>query len=156
MIVSRTGNQEMGRSRMRRSFILLFLFIGSFYKIYSQNNYATTISKEKLKTYLQVLASDSLEGREAGRKGQKKAAEYIASRFKEFGIKPCSDIGYYQKFHVPYDSIYKRMRTSEDSLASGFETENVIGYIEGSDLKDEYVVLSAHYDHLGYKEEDNI
>ncbi|GAA4495129.1 hypothetical protein GCM10023172_06320 [Hymenobacter ginsengisoli] len=32
-----------------------------------------------------------------------------------------------------------------------FTTENVLGYLEGSDKKDEVVVLSAHYDHLGIK-----
>ena len=31
--------------------------------------------------------------------------------------------------------------------------ENVLGYIEGSDLKEELIVITAHYDHLGKHEE---
>ena len=27
--------------------------------------------------------------------------------------------------------------------------ENVLGYIEGTDLKDELIIITAHYDHLG-------
>ncbi|WP_201981795.1 M28 family peptidase [Hymenobacter rubidus] len=33
-----------------------------------------------------------------------------------------------------------------------FTTENVLGYLEGTDKKDEVVVVSAHYDHLGIKD----
>ena len=33
-----------------------------------------------------------------------------------------------------------------------FTTENVLGYLEGSDKKDEVLVVSAHYDHLGIKD----
>ncbi|OGX92222.1 M28 family peptidase [Hymenobacter coccineus] len=33
-----------------------------------------------------------------------------------------------------------------------FTTENVLGYLEGSDKKDEVIVVSAHYDHLGIKD----
>ncbi|MCE3277821.1 MAG: family peptidase [Bacteroidetes bacterium] len=29
------------------------------------------------------------------------------------------------------------------------EAENVLGYLEGSDLKDELIIITAHYDHLG-------
>jgi len=40
--------------------------------------------------------------------------------------------------------VYKTIKTETSS-------SNVIGYIEGSDLKNEYVFLTAHYDHLGKK-----
>jgi len=35
-------------------------------------------------------------------------------------------------------------------------TQNVIGLLEGTDLKNEYLVISAHYDHLGKKEDGSI
>lgn len=37
---------------------------------------------------------------------------------------------------------------------TSFYDKNIIGYIEGTDLKDEYIVLGAHYDHLGSKGSD--
>ena len=36
-----------------------------------------------------------------------------------------------------------------DRIESMSSSDNIIGYVEGSDLKDEYIVISAHYDHLG-------
>ncbi len=36
-------------------------------------------------------------------------------------------------------------------VVNNLESSNVVGVIPGSDKKDEYVVLSAHYDHLGKK-----
>ena len=112
-----------------------------------QQQFSQIISAEKLRSHLQILASDSLEGRETGRTGQKKAAAYIASQFKKYGLQSLGDTNYLQKIHIPRDSISVSRRKPEDSL--GIFTENVIGYIEGTDLKDEYVIISAHYDHLG-------
>jgi hypothetical protein len=48
-------------------------------------------------------------------------------------------------FEAPLFSIY--LPQPQEQLS----TENVLGYIEGSDKKDEVLVISAHYDHLGMK-----
>jgi len=54
--------------------------------VYSQDpvaeKYAQTITADDLSYDLHVLASDSLEGRETGKKGQKMAARFLASEFK--------------------------------------------------------------------------
>ena len=50
-------------------------------------HYANTITQEHLKGHLSILASDALEGRETGKRGQKMAAAYISSHFKELGFK---------------------------------------------------------------------
>lgn len=55
------------------------------------------VHKDNLKRHLSILASDSLEGRETGSPGIKKAAEYIVSEFKKYGIKPISSIGGYEQ-----------------------------------------------------------
>ena len=49
--------------------------------IFAQSNlkYAETITKSELEKHILILTSDSLEGRETGRPGQKKAANYIAN-----------------------------------------------------------------------------
>ncbi len=36
------------------------------------------------------------------------------------------------------------------------ESSNVIGFLEGTDLKDEFVVISSHYDHLGKRDDKTI
>ena len=67
-------------------YILIFFSYFSF----SQENikYANTINKKDLFKHLNILSSDSLEGRETGKTGQKIAADYIASHFKNIGIPP--------------------------------------------------------------------
>ncbi len=54
-------------------------------------NYAGHITEEDLKSYLTVLTSDSLEGRETGTPGNEKAARFIAGKFKEFGLEAIGD-----------------------------------------------------------------
>ena len=75
--------------------LFLFLFLPSV--LVSQENikYAETIVVEDLQRHLHILASDSLEGRETGQKGQKMAADYIMNHFKNIGIPPYKDNTYY-------------------------------------------------------------
>jgi len=49
-------------------------------------------------------------------------------------------------------NINKKLTATTDIIFNKKRTQNVIGYIEGSDtkLKDEYIIIGAHYDHLGY------
>jgi hypothetical protein len=57
----------------------------------------------KTKAYIEYLASDQLEGRQTLTPGYKKAAEYVAAKFKEWGLKPSGDGGtsYFQKVPIP-------------------------------------------------------
>jgi len=94
---------------MRLTFILIAaLLFTSFSITYSQDKiaeeYAGTITATDLSQDLHVLASDSLEGRETGKKGQKKAAQFLASEFKKYGLQPSvktdSGMSYFQKFDL--------------------------------------------------------
>ena len=87
--------------------------------------------QERLTRHVYYLAGDSLCGREAGSEDAAKAAAYIVGQFEEIGIQPYFDEGWYQTFGKTY--------------------KNVIGIIPGNDpvLKDEYIIIGAHYDHLG-------
>jgi len=96
------------------------------------------LTTDLLKKHAFFLASDDLEGRCAGYPGCDKAAAYIADAFKKAGLKPAGDGGgYFQKFRL-----------------MGKDTQNVLCMIEGTDpeLKNEVVVLGAHYDHVGTTE----
>ncbi|SHG44508.1 Peptidase family M28 [Flavobacterium micromati] len=85
---------------------------------------------------LKYLASDELEGRETGEKGMVKAADFLVQLLKDNNIKP-------------YFQSYRDTLSTFDGTAF-----NVVGYIEGTDvkLKDEFIILSAHYDHIGITE----
>lgn len=108
--------------------------------------YAGFINAGDLKRHLEIFAGEKFEGREAGKKGQKKAARYLASEFRKAGIPPSGDTSYFQPFEI--------QTKKKDSLEKGkalLQTENVIAFIEGTDLKNEVIIISAHYDHLGKK-----
>lgn len=117
--------------------------------------YANSIQIEDLRTHLEVLASDSLEGRETGQPGQKMAAEYIANYFKKIGIPPYKWNTYYQKFRVKAREHLCKCSTCDNTFLKSLlkrnyvKGENVLGYIEGTDLKEELLIITAHYDHLG-------
>ena len=116
--------------------------------------YANSITVEDLKEYLYVLASDSMKGRETGTLGQRNAANFIATFFKEIGIPPYKYNTYLQKFKVRNVRRYGKWKKQPNKKY--IKGENIIGYIEGTDLKDELLVITAHYDHLGTKEESLI
>jgi hypothetical protein len=94
---------------------------------------------------VRYLADDRLEGRLTGSPGADSAAAYIARRFAEAGLHPGAD-GWFQDFTVSPDAPAAR-----HAPVGGARGRNVIGLLRGSDpkLRDELVVIGAHYDHLG-------
>lgn len=84
-----------------RNFILKILVCISTLA-FAQNStaikYASYIDTVDLENHLQILASDSLEGRATGQRGQKMAADYIANYFNSLGIPPYNGKSYYQEF----------------------------------------------------------
>ena len=100
--------------------------------------------QQRLRQHLYYLASDSLEGRMAGSEGGAKARQYILNQYKEIGLQPYSGNGLFP--FKPSQSIMSLM-FGKDSLC------NIVMIIPGTDpqLKDEYIVLGAHYDHVGVK-----
>lgn len=106
--------------------------------------YVKVITEKDLKKMLYVVASDEMEGRETGSKGQKKAGLYMIEQYKKNGVSfPKGATDYYQ--HIPAAFLNaKRNENLPDS-------ENIWAYIEGSEKPDEVLVISAHYDHVGIK-----
>ena len=86
------------------------------------------------------------------------AANYIAKFFKEIGIPPYKNNSYFQKFKVKTVKRYGKWKWDKKGVLEKIlnnnyiKGENIIGFIEGSDLKDQIVVITAHYDHLGTKD----
>ena len=72
------------RKKMKKLLILCFILRGVILTAQKADPapFANTISVGELKTHLTVLTSDSLEGRETGTEGNRKAADYIARYFE--------------------------------------------------------------------------
>ena len=103
--------------------------------------YVDRINAKDLREYVTYLASDELEGRATPSKGLDLAAEYIAKQFKQIGVAPGVGNSYFQ------ETTYGRRDMPKEPV------RNVIGIIKGSDpkLADTYILVTAHYDHLGKK-----
>lgn len=100
------------------------------------------VQPNSLRGNLSFLSSDLLEGRATPSKGLDIAAEFIASRFREAGLEPVGDDGYFQTAPWPLRGDTKTGKV-----------RNVIGVMRGSDpaLKQTFIIVTAHYDHLGMK-----
>ena len=93
---------------------------------------------------IEFLASDRLEGRLAGTPGNDSAAAYIARRYGALGLVELEP-GYLQPFNALSAQDAHMGRTEPRP------TQNVVALLRGRDpvLRDEYVVIGAHFDHLG-------
>ena len=100
------------------------------------------VQETEVSDFLKYLSSDELEGRETGTKGIEKAAVFLEDFLKTNNVKP-------------YFKTYRDTLTNFKSPAF-----NIVGVIEGTDpvLKKEFIVLSAHYDHIGLekKKQDDV
>lgn len=92
--------------------------------------------QERLTEHVYYFASDSLRGRAAGSEDAAKAAAYIVNEYESMGLKP-----FYDDWYMPFTRDGKSYR-------------NVVAVLEGNDpaLKDQYIVIGAHYDHIGVKD----
>ena len=110
-----------------------------FFAVFACQAQKALVSESQVKTDLEYLASDDLQGRDTGSPGIEKAAQYIEERFKAHGIQP-------------FFQTYRDSFNLKDVV--GY---NLVGYIEGRDpkLKKEFVILGAHYDHIGTAQEVN-
>lgn len=101
----------------------------------SFRNALETIRSNEMQQHVNVLASDSLEGREAGSRGGQAAGSYLVEQLRKIGMQPFGTDGeYFQPFGSPNN--YR----------------NILSLYPGTDpnLKNEYIVIGSHYDHVGY------
>ncbi len=100
--------------------------------------------KAQLNQQIQVdvvyLASEELEGRATGTKGESLAANYIVSRMKTLGLKPGNAGNWYQSFKIPTNPH----QVNSTELIG----KNVIGFLDRKAKTT--IVIGAHYDHLGH------
>jgi len=96
-------------------------------------------SPKKVEAIMNYLASDELKGRDSGSEGIELAAQYIEKKFEDSGIEP-------------YYDTYRDTLTNYRKPAY-----NIVGIIPGNDstLKKEFIVIGAHYDHIGTIKPEN-
>jgi len=92
-----------------------------------------SVRRQDLARYINTLASDTLRGRSAGTGDGRAAGSYLVQQLKRIGLEPAGANGdFYQEF-------------------SELGFRNILSVLPGSDpkFKDRYIVVGAHYDHVG-------
>lgn len=84
---------------------------------------------------VQILSADDMEGRSADRPAMQKARDYVEKRFMESGLQPST-----QEFEI-------KQRGKTETLKG----VNFIGQIKGKRTPDKYIIVTAHYDHVGVR-----
>jgi Zn-dependent M28 family amino/carboxypeptidase len=109
---------------MKKTVILVGMLLIYGYGLFAQAGnavkYGSTITEEGLKKHLTIIASDEMEGRETGTEGQRKAAAYIESQFKEMGLTPAAALNGYQQLYPLYqDSISGELTVNKKPAVYG-------------------------------------
>ena len=119
-------------SRMKKISLVLLLMTCSF-GVFAQSSQVAV----NLKKHVEYLSSDALQGRKAGTAGERLAAGYLYDRLVDAGVTMLTDKGG-QDFSIA---------AANDTVRS----LNIVGIVEGYDpkLRDEYIVVGAHIDHIG-------
>lgn len=141
---------------MKTKILLLSILTLSIYacngNIESDNSGSTDIRAEDLRVHIEYLASDSLNGREAGTADEAAAANYIADLFRDYGLEPAGDEEtYFQEFTIN-TSVLTNPHSTDTSSGEKRVSRNVLGLLQGTSDSDEYIIIGAHYDHLGMGE----
>ena len=101
---------------------------------------STVIDGPQLLRDLQVLSADDMQGRQADTPGGAKARAYVTERLKASGVSPFGD-----SYEAPFTFVAEGRAAAEGQ----HHGVNVVGHIDGSRSPQRYIVLSAHYDHIG-------
>jgi aminopeptidase YwaD len=155
--------RSRSRSRFPSGWILAALFIGAGCRGASSTPAPATAGgggpdTAQIRRDIGYLASDALEGRGTGTPGNDSAAAYIARRFESLGLTPlfssagsavCQTARCDGRFLQPF--VARSVAAAHAGLPAAMSTQNVAAMVRGTDsiLKDEYVILGAHFDHLG-------
>jgi hypothetical protein len=97
-----------------------------------------TLNASQLLEDVRVLSGDAMEGRGMATQGGAMARTFVISRFSDLGLKTFGD------------SYEKPFEANKDGAK--VKAANVVGYVEGSKHPERFVVVTAHYDHLGVRD----
>lgn len=91
---------------------------------------------------VRILSADDMQGRDTGSVGGRKARDYIVARLEAIGVAP-APFGRLQPFQA-------KGHTPEGPKT--FDGVNIVGMIPGTRISDRYIVVTAHYDHVGVRD----
>jgi hypothetical protein len=103
-----------------------------------------TINSEQLIEDVRILSADAMEGRATGTQGSAMARAYIMRRFGDAGLMPLGS-SFERSFQLPPGK-------GENALKKDVAGINLVAYVPGKKHPARYIVVTAHYDHLGVRD----
>lgn len=115
--------------------VSVYLIFGSYLCAISQVAFSFDEFKLKTKSIIEVLCTDSLQGRKAGTLGDTRTQQFLLKQLYQLKVKPIINNTYIQ----PLSYIYQN---------NTVKTANIVFEINNRATK--YIIFVAHFDHLGY------
>ncbi len=98
---------------------------------------------------VRTLAAPEMQGRAFGTPGGKRARAHLARRFAQIGLEPAFADGYEQPFSAPQRRGIRFWRAKFWQPGPPIQGANLAGMVRGTVEPQRWLVVSAHYDHLG-------
>ncbi|HEX8737012.1 MAG TPA: M20/M25/M40 family metallo-hydrolase [Pyrinomonadaceae bacterium] len=139
---------------MRKQFFSFLILLSFVLSVAAQKAQVAKpdLAAQNLRRHVAYLAADRLEGRRTGEQGATFAAGYVANMFAQYKLKAgFRGANGKMNFLQPFPYIPRDAKGEIMTDAKPLEAYNVIGVLDGTDavLKNEIIVVGAHYDHLG-------
>ena len=149
-------------AHMRRMVILaamaLLSAVAAFGQVHTSSTYRYLLTPEETLKHLEFLTSEEVAGRGAGTSQAMKTAEYIAACLESYGVRPFRSVSYFQPFSLPstgkggsssYTQTYREISGSTAVVKNEKKGHNVVGYLPSGRKNAPYVIVGAHFDHIG-------
>ncbi len=126
--------------------ILISIFCSLYITSFSQP-LTDTIKEEVIKKHINFLAADKLKGRVNFTKEQLEAAIYLSKEFTSSGLQPLAP---YNCFYQPFFNLSGEILSQKSVCDTLIDTTlyNIVGILPGKTKPDEFIIFSAHYDHV--------
>jgi hypothetical protein len=117
-----------------------FLTDGETWSFFTEGKSLPSVSSDSMRAHLEILAHDSLKGRGSGSEDELRAAHFLKGLFESYGLE------------APPGGTLQSFSTYVEALDTLMTSQNVLAVVPGSGrLADEWLVVGAHYDHLGQR-----
>jgi len=132
---------------MKKIITIVFLLSVSVYS--SGQNVDKLIKEKQVERIIKTLSADDMQGRGTFTPGIEKAALFIEGEFKSIGLTPLTGLTGFRQIVDPKVLGPLPTRGNMAEKLTNTPLFNVVGVLPGKTRPDEYVIFSAHYDHLG-------
>lgn len=141
--------------------ILLAFAVQGAGQVHSSSSYKYLLNRDNVVEHIGFLASGKMAGRAAGTSQAREVADYIAAEFESYGLEPFKSVNFFQPFRIPLSSQSVRNARPHVHRTNGstpynhpqqqkeLDACNVVGYVPAKVKNAPYIIVGAHFDHIG-------